>query len=264
MRIAVLQYPIIWGDVRANVSLTIERIAALAGKADVALLPEMFSTGFCVDKPELAEPVNGYTITTLQKAADKYNIAIAGTFICREAYRLYNRGFFLSPNAEPQFQDKRHLYAHGGEDKFFTPASSRNIFTYRGVKILMLICYDVRFPVWSRNVSGHDFDIILVSANWPEARINFWDTLVAARAVENQCYIVAANPVGDDGLGWHYNGHSVAYDTRLQEQLGFRDDEAGTRIVSLSLEALRHFRDALPLWKDVDRKMVKLISSGEQ
>lgn len=258
MKIAVLQYPIIWADVRANVSLTIERIAALAGKADVALLPEMFSTGFCVDHPELAEPVDGYTITSLQQAADKYDIAIAGTFICREAYGLYNRGFLLSPHAEPQFQDKRHLYAHGGEDKFFTPADRRTIFTYRGVKMLMLICYDVRFPVWARNVSGHDYDIILVSANWPEARVNLWDILVAARAVENQCYIVAANAVGDDGLGWHYNGHSAAYDTRLQEQLHFADDEQGTRIVNLSLEALRHFREALPLWHDVDREMVKI------
>lgn len=258
MKIAVLQYPIIWGDIRANVSQTIERIAALAGKADVALLPEMFSTGFCVDRPELAEPTNGYTLTTLQQAADTYSVAIAGTFICREAYGLYNRGFLLSPHEAPQFQDKRHLYAHGGEDKFFTPASSRNIFTYRGVKMLMLICYDVRFPVWARNLSGHDYDIILASANWPDVRVNYWDALVAARAVENQCYIVAANPVGTDGLGMHYNGHSVAYDTRMKELLGFADDEQGTRICSLSLEALRHFREALPLWHDIDKDLVKL------
>lgn len=258
MKIAALQYPIIWGDIKANVSLTIERIAALAGKADVALLPEMFSTGFCVDRPELAEPVNGYTLTTLQQAADTYGVAIAGTFICREAFGLYNRGFLLSPKAAPQFQDKRHLYAHGGEDKFFTPASTRNIFTYRGAKMLMIICYDARFPVWARNVSGHDYDIILAPANWPDVRVNYWDALLAARAVENQCYLVSANPVGTDGLGMHYNGHSVAYDTRLKELLQFADDEEGTRIANFSLEALRHFREALPLWKDIDRKLVKL------
>ncbi len=258
MRIAVLQYPIAWGDIRTNVSLAVERIAALAGKADVALLPEMFSTGFCVNKPELAEPVDGYTITTLQQAADTYCIAVAGTFICREAYTLYNRGFLLSPDAAPQFIDKHHLYAHGGEDKFFSPGIDRTIFTYKGVKMLMLICYDLRFPVWARNVSGHDYDLILVCANWPEVRINYWDALVAARAVENQCYIVAANPVGDDGLGLHYNGHSVAYDTRLKDQLCFADNEQGTRIASLSLEALRHFREVLPLWKDVDRKLIKI------
>lgn len=259
MRIAVLQYPIAWGDVRENVRRSVERISALAGKADVALLPEMFSTGFCVDKPELAEPVDGYTMRTLQQSADETGVAIAGTFICREAYTLYNRGFLITPHAAPQFQDKHHLYAHGGEDKFFSPGIDRTVFTYRGVKMLMLICYDLRFPIWARNVSGHDYDIILVCANWPEVRINYWDALVAARAVENQCYIVAANPVGDDGLGLHYNGHSAAYDTRLKELLGFADDEQGTRIASLSLEALRHFREVLPLWRDADKELVKMV-----
>ncbi|MBQ7530925.1 MAG: nitrilase family protein [Paludibacteraceae bacterium] len=259
MRIAVLQYPIAWGDVRENVRRSVERISALAGKADVALLPEMFSTGFCVDKPELAEPVDGYTMRTLQQAADETGVAIAGTFICREAYTLYNRGFLITPHAAPQFQDKHHLYAHGGEDKFFSPGIDRTVFTYRGVKMLMLICYDLRFPIWARNVSGHDYDILLVCANWPEVRINYWDALVAARAVENQCYIVAANPVGDDGLGLHYNGHSSAYDTRLKELLGFADDEQGTRIASLSLEALRHFREVLPLWRDADKELVKMV-----
>lgn len=258
MRVAVLQYPIVWGDVRANVSAAAERIAALAGEADVALLPEMFSTGFCVDRPQLAEPVDGYSIRTMQQVADKSGVAIAGTFICSDSGKLFNRGFLLSPNAAPQFTDKRHLYATGGEDRFFTPGDRRTIFTYQGVKILMLICYDVRFPVWARNVWGDDYDLILVSANWPEARIAMWDVLVAARAVENQCYIVAANLVGDDGAGWHYNGHSVAYDTRLKELLGFQDNEQGTRIADLSMPVLKHYREALPLWRDTDRKLVRL------
>lgn len=257
MRVAVLQYPIVWGDVRANVSLAVERIAAVAGKADVALLPEMFSTGFCVDHPELAEPIDGYTLSTLQQTADNTGVAIAGTFICTEQSTLFNRGFLLSPNAAPQFTDKRHLYATGGEDRFFTAGSKRTIFTYQGVKILLLICYDVRFPVWARNVWGDDYDIIFVSANWPEARIKMWDVLVAARAVENQCYIVAANLVGDDGAGWHYNGHSVAYDTRMKELLGFADNESGTRIADFSLPVLQHYREALPLWHDTDRRMIR-------
>ena len=245
MRVAVLQYPVAWGDVRKNVGDTVTRIAALVGKTDVALLPEMFSTGFCVDHPELA-------------TADDTGIAIAGTFICRDGDKLYNRGFLLSPHAAPQFTDKRHLYATGGEDRFFTPGKKRTIFTYQGVKILLLICYDVRFPVWARNVWGDDYDLILVSANWPEARVVMWDILVASRAVENQCYIVAANLVGDDGAGWHYNGHSVAYDTRMNELLKFADNEEGTRIAELSMPVLKHYREALPLWRDTDRKLVRL------
>ncbi len=263
MKVAVLQYSIAWGDVRQNVSRAVERITSLAGQADVALLPEMFSTGFCVDRPELAEPVNGYTITTLQQTADSCGIAIAGTFICREGEKLYNRGFFLSPHESPQFTDKRHLYATGGEDRFFTAGTRRNIFTYQGVKILFLICYDVRFPVWARNVWGDDYDLILVSANWPEARILMWDVLVAARAVENQCYIAAANLVGDDGAGWHYNGHSVAYDTRMKELLCFSDNEEGTRIADFSMPVLRHYREALPLWRDTDRELVRVFNKSK-
>lgn len=257
MKVAVLQYPIVWADVKANVNAAVGRIAAVAGKADIALLPEMFSTGFCVDHPELAEPIDGWTISTLQQTADTCDIAIAGSFICEDGGTLYNRGFFLRPHAEPTFQDKRHMYAHGGEDLFFTPGTKRNIIEYKGVRMLMLICYDLRFPVWARNVYGDDYDLILVCANWPEARINFWDVLIQARAVENQCLIVAANIVGDDGRGEHYNGHSAAYDTRLKELLEFPDDSEGTRIAEFSIPSLHHFREVLPQWKDMDRDLLR-------
>jgi predicted amidohydrolase len=159
----------------------------------------------------------------------------------------------IKPNAPIEIQDKRHLYAHGGEDMFFQPAQKRHIFEYQGVKILLLVCYDLRFPVWARNRSGHDYDIILVVANWPDIRIQYWDALIAARATENQCYIAAVNCVGDDGMGLHYNGHSVAYDTRLQPIVSFADDEEGTKIADFDIAKLHHFREVLPLWKDVDK-----------
>lgn len=256
MKIAVLQYPIVWADKHANVEATVGRIAALAGKADIALLPEMFSTGFCVDRPELAEPIDGYTMRTMQQTADTYDIAIAGTFICTEEGKLYNRGFFLRPHDKPSYQDKRHLYAHG-ENQYFTAGTQRNIFEYKGVRLMMLICYDIRFPIWARNVSGDDYDIILVSANWPQARIAFWDVLLQARAVENQSLIVAANMVGDDGEGFHYNGHSAAYDTRLKELLEFPDDFEGTGIADFSIPSLHHYREALPLCKDADTQLLR-------
>ena len=160
----------------------------------------------------------------------------------------------IMPNLSTvQIQDKRHLYAHGGEDLFFQPAEERHVFEYKGVKILLLVCYDLRFPVWARNRSGHDYDIILVVANWPDIRIQYWDALIAARATENQCYIAAVNCVGDDGMGLHYNGHSVAYDTRLQPIASFADNEEGTKIAEFDIDKLHHFREVLPLWKDVDR-----------
>ena len=262
MKIALLQYPIAWADKETNLRLTEERIAALAGKADVAVLPEMFATGFCTDHPELAETMNGDIIRRLQTAADQSGVAIVSSFIClpigdkamrREAMRLVNRGFMIKPHAPVEIQDKRHLYAHGGEDLFFQPAEGRHIFEYKGVKILLLVCYDLRFPVWARNQSGSDYDIILVVANWPEVRIQYWDALIAARATENQCYIAAVNMIGTDDKGLNYNGHSVAYDTRLQPIVSFADNEQGTKIADFNIEALHHFREVLPLWKDVDK-----------
>ena len=261
MKIALLQYPIAWADKVTNLRLAEEHIAALAGKADVAVLPEMFATGFCTDHPELAETMDGDIIRRLQAVADQSGVAVVGSFICwsqepgtrsQDNVRLVNRGFMIKPNAPIEIQDKRHLYAHGGEDKFFQPTQKRHIFEYKGVKILLLVCYDLRFPVWARNQSGSDYDIILVVANWPDIRIQYWDALIAARATENQCYIAAVNCVGDDGMGLHYNGHSVAYDTHLQPIVSFADNEEGTKIAEFDIDKLHHFREVLPLWKDID------------
>ena len=269
MRVALLQYPIAWADKPTNLRLVEQRIAALAGKADVAVLPEMFATGFCTDHPELAETMDGQIMQTMQRLSDQYDIAIVGSFICLPqspleqrplsnsaasiiSQKLVNRGFMVTPHAEVQIQDKRHLYAHGGEDKFFERATNRTVFEYKGVKMQLLVCYDLRFPAWARNHSGYDYDILIVVANWPDIRIQYWDALVAARATENQCYIAAVNCVGDDGMGLHYNGHSVAYDTRLQPIVSFADDEEGTRIAHFDIQKLHHFREVLPLWKDVD------------
>ena len=282
MKIALLQYSIAWADKETNLRYAEERIAALAGKADVAVLPEMFATGFCTDHPELAETMDGDIIRRLQTLANQTGVAIVSSFICSpdsliasSPHRLTNRGFMIKPShitngsesihyplaqrplpnsvASIEVQDKRHLYAHGGEDLFFQPAQERCIFEYKGVKILLLVCYDLRFPVWARNQSGSDYDIILVVANWPDIRIQYWDALIAARATENQCYIAAVNCVGNDGMGLHYNGHSVAYDTRLQPIVSFADDEEGTKIADFDIEKLHHFREVLPLWKDIDR-----------
>lgn len=278
MRVALLQYSIAWADKETNLRMAEEHIATLAGKADVAVLPEMFATGFCcgvpdgtrgsvgclTNNPELAETMDGEIIRRLQATADQSGVAIVSSFICSPIAntpspiaKLVNRGFIIKPHAPMEIQDKRHLYAHGGEDLFFQPAEERCIFEYKGVKILLLVCYDLRFPVWARNQSGSDYDIILVVANWPAIRIQYWDALIAARATENQCYIAAVNCVGDDGMGLHYNGHSVAYDTRLQLIVSFADDEEGTKIAEFDMAKLHHFREVLPLWKDVDHFELK-------
>lgn len=254
MRIALLQYPVLWANKEENLRLTCERIRAIAGEAELALLPEMFTTGFCTDQPELAEPTDGETMRTLQGLADECQMALVGSFICREADgKLYNRGFFVKPFEQPVFIDKAHLYAHGGEDRFFTAGRERTVVEYLGVKFRLLICYDLRFPIWARQEQENLYDVLLVCANWPEVRINYWDALIAARATENQCYIAATNIIGEDAMDLHYNGHSIAYDSYLNPIVRFADDEMGTKIAEFDIDRLRHFREVLPLWKDGDR-----------
>lgn len=252
MKVALLQYPIVWAEVQENLRLTELRLAAIAGQADVALLPEMFTTGFCTDNPALAEEMDGPTVANLKRWAREFDLAIAGSFMCREKNKLVNRGFFIRPDGTSDFIDKRHLYAHGGEADFFEAGKERKISIYKGVRFCLQICYDLRFPVWQRNKTGFDYDILLYCAAWPEIRIAAWDILVAARAIENQCYIAAVNCVGDDGLNLHYNGHSVAYDTRLKRLAAFSDNEESTRIADFDMDKLAHYREILPLWKDTD------------
>ena len=243
MRIALLQYPIEWANPQANVGLLNERLQAIAGQADIAVIPEMFNTGFCTDRPGLAEEwITGPTSQALQHMANTYDLAIIGSMIVSEKGRLYNRGFMFRPNDTPLYYDKHHLYRSGGEAEFFTPGNKRPIWDFRGIKIRLAVCYDLRFPVWLRQDKHNLYDILICVACWPTVRIQYWDVLLPTRAAENHCYAVGVNMVGTDGIQMDYNGHSVAYDTWLKDIAGFEDYEAGTRIVDFSIEKLRHFR----------------------
>lgn len=253
MKVALLQYPIEWADPQANIGLLDERLRAIAGRVDLAVVPEMFSTGFCTDRPGLAEEWGkGRVYNALQHMADEYHLAIAGSMMVTDHGKLYNRGFLFRPDDTPQYYDKHHLYRSGGEAEFFTPGQERKIFEYRGVKIRLAVCYDLRFPVWLRQDKNNLYDLLIVVACWPTIRIQYWDALLAARAAENHCYGIGVNMVGTDGMQLDYNGHSAAYDTWLKDLACFEDYEAGTRIVDLSIEKLRHFREVLPQWQEAD------------
>ena len=258
MRIALLQYPIEWANPQANVGLLNERLQAIAGQADIAVIPEMFSTGFCTDRPGLAEEwITGPTCQALQHMANTYDLAIIGSMIVSEQGRLYNRGFMFRPNDTPLYYNKHHLYRSGGEAEFFTPGNKRPIWDFRGIKIRLAVCYDLRFPVWLRQDKHNLYDILICVACWPTVRIQYWDVLLPTRAAENHCYAVGVNMVGTDGIQMDYNGHSVAYDTWLKDIAGFEDYEAGTRIVDFSIEKLRHFREVLPQWQEADEYTIK-------
>lgn len=259
MKVALLQYPIEWANPQANVGLLDERLRAIAGQADIAVVPEMFSTGFCTDRPGLAEEWGtGPVCRALQQMADTYDMAIVGSLMVTEQNRLYNRGFMFRPHENPSWYDKHHLYKSGGEAEFFTPGNERTIWEFRGVKIRLAVCYDLRFPVWLRQDKQNMYDLFICVACWPTVRIQYWDALIQARAAENHCYAVAVNMVGTDGLQLDYVGHSVAYDTWLHDLAGFDDYEAGTRIVDFSIEKLRHFREVLPQWEEADEYEVKI------
>lgn len=258
MRIALLQYPIEWANPQANVGLLNERLQAIAGQADIAVIPEMFSTGFCTDRPGLAEEwITGPTSQALQHMANTYDLAIIGSMIVSEQGRLYNRGFMFRPNDTPLYYNKHHLYRSGGEAEFFTPGNKRPIWDFRGIKIRLAVCYDLRFPVWLRQDKHNLYDILICVACWPTVRIQYWDVLLPTRAAENHCYAVGVNMVGTDGIQMDYNGHSVAYDTWLKDIAGFEDYEVGTRIVDFSIEKLRHFREVLPQWQEADEYTIK-------
>lgn len=253
MNISLLQYPIVWTDKKANLLFYENKVASLAGKTDVAILPEMFSTGFCTDRPELAENMQQETVQTLRKWAHDTGIAIIGSFLATGNGLLYNRAFMAEPDGKIHYADKRHLFSMGKENELFTPGTKRLTVKYKNVSFCILICYDLRFPVWSRNMTGNDYDVLVYVANFPEKRIPDWDALLPARAVENQCYVCAVNCIGTDGLGITYNGHSMLLDYKGRTQTAFADNEAGTKTAALNVEQLHQARAKFPIWRDADK-----------
>ena len=252
MKITLIQDTIHWANKTANLQKTEKQLAELAGKTNLVVLPEMFTTGFCTDQLELAETMEGETVRTLQKWAQTYNLAITGSFIANENDKVFNRGFFVFPDGKIETADKRHLFSIGGEDLHFSAGSKKLIINYCRFNIRLLVCYDVRFPVWARNVNN-EYDLLIYVANFPKSRINNWDILLQARAVENQAYVCGVNCVGTDGLGIDYNGHSTLLDFKATPLLSFPENETSIQTYELNREPLLKFREKSAFWKDADK-----------
>lgn len=257
MQITLVQQEIRWGDKTHNLRSFGTIAESLYGKTDVMVLPEMFSTGFCVDRPNLAESTDGEAVREIKRWSREGDYAIASSFMASENGHSYNRGFFCMPDGNILFADKRHLFI-GDEQKFFTPGDTHLDVEYKGIKFRVLICFDLRFPVWSRNTSGSDYDVLIYTANWPKDRIEAWDTLTTARAMENQAYVIAVNAIGTDSYSVIHNGHSVALDPRGKILASFADYEAGTRTVKIDMEYLDKVRNRLPFWKSADKFEIQL------
>ncbi len=251
LRVTLLQTSLVWEDKAANLSNLEQQIKGLKDRSDLVVLPEMCTTGFSMQSGALAEPMTGVTIMRLLTLAQECGLALAGSFICAEEGNCYNRAFLITPEGDSMYYDKRHLFRMGGEDRYFAPGTSRPVFNYKGWNIVLQVCYDLRFPVWSRNHSC-EYDLALYVANWPASRIQVWDILLPARAIENQSYVCGVNRVGEDGAGLHYNGHSCLYSAKGEALTSFVEDEEGLTTVAIDKESLYRFREKFPVWKDAD------------
>ncbi|MCF6131311.1 amidohydrolase [Flavobacterium wongokense] len=210
MKIALIQTSLIWENPLENRSHLAQKICGFMEDVDLIVLPEMFSSGFTMNPQTVAETMEGETVSWLQHLAKAKNCAITGSLVIEEKGNYYNRLVFVYPTGEVKSYDKRHLFTLAGEDKFYSEGKEKLIVEYKGYKICPLVCYDLRFPVFSRNVE--DYDVLLYVANWPKLRTNAWDILLKARAVENMCYAVGVNRIGTDDNNHEYVGHSQVVD----------------------------------------------------
>jgi len=250
MKIALIQTSLTWENPIENRSHLAQKITGFMEDVDVIVLPEMFSSGFTMNSQKVAETMQGETILWLQHMAKAKNCAIIGSLVITENENYYNRLVFVFPTGEIQHYDKRHLFTLAGEDKVYTSGTQKLIVNYKGFKICPLVCYDLRFPVFSRNVE--DYDVLLYVANWPKPRINAWDILLKARAVENMCYVIGVNRIGTDANKNDYIGHSQAVDF-LGNYLLEPQQSEGIFIVHLNKEQVLETRKKLAFLNDRDK-----------
>jgi predicted amidohydrolase len=250
MKVSVIQPDLKWEDKKANLLKLQGLILPLKNKTDIIVLPEMFTTGFTMSVSEQAEAADGETFSWMSQIAETGNFAVCGSYIVKEAGKYFNRFVFVTPDLTSFHYDKRHLFTMGEEDKWFSKGMKRIVFRYKDFRISPYVCYDLRFPVWSRN--KNDYDLAIYCANWPEPRIHVWETLLRARAIENQCYVAGSNRIGTDGLGIHYNGLSQIVNHRGEILCSTVIDQERVLTTDLSLSELNEFRKKFNTLRDAD------------
>lgn len=255
LKVTVVQTHLHWENPEANRAMLEEKISNV-GHTDVIVLPEMFTTGFTMNAAAVAEPMNFHTTKWMQNMASKTNALVLGSVIIKEENNVFNRLIWMQPNGEFKTYDKRHLFRMGNEHETFLSGSSCLIDDWKGWRICPLVCYDLRFPVWSRNrfnkqTQSLDYDLLVYVANWPAARSAHWQTLLKARAIENQSFVVGANRVGIDGKGILYDGHSTIISPK-GETMFERINEESIQTIELNKQELTEFRAKFPAYLDAD------------
>ncbi|WP_154222300.1 nitrilase-related carbon-nitrogen hydrolase [Marinicella rhabdoformis] len=265
LNIAAVQYDIQWLDKAANFakleSMIRDFFSGYDGQVDLLLLPETFSTGFCLDDASVKEPEDGgEDLLWLKKMANKYNCVVAGSVFVEHHDKKANRFYWVSPEDHVKYYDKRHLFRLGNEGGYVAQGMERKVFEIKGIRILPQVCYDLRFPVFQRNViqrnvtskDRSDYDVMVNVANWPAVRRNVWDTLLKARAMENQAYVIGVNRVGDDGKGVAHSGGTCVIDFKGEPLVQAEDDKQQVISWSLDMSALVQFKKDFPAYLDAD------------
>jgi predicted amidohydrolase len=250
LRVALIQTNLVWENPAENRRLLNDKINAISDGIDLIVLPEMFTSGFTMNAEAVSEPMDGPTMTWLKTKAKEKQAAIIGSLVISENDNFYNRLVCVEPSGKVTQYDKRHTFTLAGEHKIYTAGTEKVIINYKGWKICPLVCYDLRFPVWARNVE--DYDLLIYVANWPRIRTNAWDALLKARAIENMAYCIGVNRVGLDGNEYEYIGHSGAYDVLGNRMDTISENEEATEIVTLDKEHISKYREKLNFLNDRD------------
>lgn len=256
LKVSLVQTSTYWENAKANMASLNSKLEQLEKDTDIVLLPEMFSTGFSVGKEGIAEKMDGQTVNWMLEKASEKNCLLVGSVLIEENKNYFNRLIAAFPDGRLLHYDKRHLFSYAGEDKIFAKGKDRLVFSYKGFKICPLICYDLRFPVWARN--DENYDILIYVANWPSPRIKAWDTLLKARSIENLCYTIGLNRVGDDNNKLTYPGHSAVYDPFGECLLFFEEHEEKIKSIRLEKSAVDTVRNKFSFLDDRDDFTVKL------
>lgn len=255
LSLTLIQTNLHWENKAANLQMLEDKIYSINQHTHIVVLPEMFSTGFSMKPGTLAEKMDGPTVQWMKRMAKSKKIILTGSIIIEEQEQYYNRLLWVLPNGETGFYDKRHLFAYGEEDQHYSNGNERFIASVNGWKINLMVCYDLRFPVWARQqfhkAEGYEYDVLVYIANWPERRKHAWKTLLQARAIENQCYVVGVNRVGTDGNNLNYNGDSLVADS-LGKVLYQKEIEEDIFTITLDKEHLNEIREKLPFWREAD------------
>jgi omega-amidase len=251
LKISLIQSPLHWESPDANMAMFEEKIWKIREQTDIIILPEMFTTGFTMHARELAEPMNYKACKWMKQQAAQTKAVVTGSVIIKENGKYFNRLLWVEPDGQFFHYDKRHLFRMAEEDKTFFAGNKKLIREVKGWKIFPLICYDLRFPVWSRNV-GNEYDLLIYVANWPQARSTAWKTLLKARAIENLSYCVGLNRVGEDAKGISYSGDSQLINYKGEELFNAADEEC-IHTISLNYDELKAFREKFPADLDADK-----------